>query len=352
MTSASIALTPGGAARLLYADWWKVYRYHGSRSAWTCLRGSRNLARTATRSTAAGVQFLTFSVVPRLTSLWLASLHRAFGADCPQVTIGDCSGALDRHLAPSPSVTILPLLNQHHGEKLDLLVERACSGQLLVVCDDDIFWLDREPLDWALAQLQHDERLAVVGVVPKAKVSSVLQGKVELPMGSLMVLRRDLWLREGLSFRVRDPEPGDAARWIYDTGEYAQVELGRRGYRVALGGTEQRRHLVAFEAISSWALKVQKRRGRIAPAIANVPLRQEKLLRVVAVARGLAEIVRATCPEVSADLVPAPLLDRAEAIGQRHLGAERDAAIRHEAAEELARVRPALLAADLPARLR
>lgn len=320
--------------RLLFADWRKVYRYHSIGAAAACLLGSRRLRRLPVRldSVLDSTEVVTFSVVPRLTSLWLATAEAALAGSSPRFLIGDCSGALRRFLKPVGSnVEIIPMLNQHHGEKLDLFLYRICRSELVVICDDDILWLGPEPLVWAREQLERDDGLAVVGVLPKATTSSVLKGKVEHPMGSLLVLRRSIWMREGLSFRVRNPDPAEGFRWIYDTGEYAQVELLRRGYRVLLGGPDVRGQLVDFEALSSWTMKMQKRSGDISDSLENIPLRQEKAWRVVLAARGLAELVRERCDQcVSPHLVSPALLDRSEEICRRLLSPVRADEIQRE----------------------
>ncbi len=117
-----------------------------------------------------------------------------------------------------------------------------------MIADDDAFWLDAEPLTWALAQIEADPRVAVVSLKPRREVSGAMtQANITEPMGShCLVIRPELWRCEGLSFAVAPPPGIDD--WFYDTGDLANRELLRRGYRVVIAPRELERHFVAFDA--------------------------------------------------------------------------------------------------------
>ena len=87
-----------------------------------------------------------------------------------------------------------------HGEKLDLFLQKVCSSKFILICDDDIFWLDQSPIAWALDKLKEDPKTVVVSLMPRGHSSELMQEKVGRPMGSYcLVINRELWLKENLS---------------------------------------------------------------------------------------------------------------------------------------------------------
>lgn len=333
--------------RLLRDDWRKNYRYHGGwRALARCWRGDARLRRGhagAEPAAAPRLDVTVFSVVPEMSALWAAAFERVAAVRPRRVLLGDCSGGLGHGTGDT---TIVPLLNRHHGEKLDLFFDRLCRAEVVLVTDDDIFWLDDEPLAWALERLAAEPDVAVVALRPKEVLSSVLRGKVERAMGSVLFIRREIWTREELAFRTVHPPHTDDMKWHYDTGEHAQVELERRGYRVLFGPEELRRHLVDFEGVSSWTLKMQKYDGDLRPAVAGVPVRQEKALQTVFVLRGLAEILAGLGLGERSRIVPAAILDRAQGVCEELLGPARAAELRREIEASIGRLRERLAAFD------
>jgi hypothetical protein len=231
-----------------------------------------------------------------------------------QTLIGDCSGGFPGDLN-LPGVRVFPLLNHPHGIKLDLFIQRICCAPYVVVTDDDVFWMSEKPLRWALAEFEADERVAVVSLMPRDTASSVLEGKVPQPMGSFcLVIRRDLWIKEGLSFRIVQPPASEGYGWFYDTADFANVELLKRGYRVVIAPPELRRELCCLEAISTWTLKIQQRHGDLRRSIGDVELRRAKALRAILTLKGLDRILKTFLPEIGAgEIVKGPYLDRAQA---------------------------------------
>src|SRR5436190_3701641 len=109
--------------RLIRAEWSKNYAHHGGIVAvGNALRGPRRVRRgDYADSTPRSVEVVTFSVVPGMTALWARLINDAIPVEGLRVLIGDCTGggvwgALDRE------VTVIPLLNYQHGEKLDLFM--------------------------------------------------------------------------------------------------------------------------------------------------------------------------------------------------------------------------------------
>ncbi|MCB1034673.1 MAG: hypothetical protein KDD47_12650, partial [Acidobacteria bacterium] len=246
-------------------NWKKNHRHQGGLGALLrCFTGQRTLeARRPSGIKPTGpLEVLTFSVVPWLTALWGRSLGQALDGRSYRLLIGDASGGFRgpwRSQLEEAPVEVLPCLNHHHGEKLDLFFGKVCRGDLVLVCDDDVFWRSGNPLDWALERFREEDSLAAISLAPRPLVSSVLQGKLDEPMGSsCLVLRRSIWLREGLSFQMAPaPEPR-RADWFYDTCDLAHLELVDRGYGVRVAPPEIRSELVPLEAISAWILKAQK----------------------------------------------------------------------------------------------
>ncbi len=332
--------------RLISADWRKVYRHNGGLAAMAaCIAGTRKLqgADGTHRGTPLPrVDCVTFSVVPKLTALWSTLIGRAIDSRPLEVSIGDCSGTLEKYLPADGVLKNYPLLNYHHGEKLDLFVQKVCRADYVVVTDDDIFWLDAVPWQWALAQFDRDSKVAVVSLLPFRHMPEILKDKVPLPMGSCFVIRRSIWLDEALSFRV-DTSPLREGKWIYDTGAKAQVQLLERGYRIAYAPDEIQQRLIGFEGMSSWALKIQKHGGNI---LANISVegRTGKALQTIQALRGLSALFARVFPDQpDANLVRADFLQIAEQACLGKLAAGEADQIGMDVTAKLRRLESALL---------
>jgi hypothetical protein len=209
---------------------------------------------------------------------------------------------------------VIPLLNYQHGHKIDLFLKRVCNTEYVVVSDDDVFWLDDVPWNWAMGQFEEDPNLVVVSLLPRNRLSSVLKGRLDQAMGShCLILRSKTWAREALSFKVVYPLPDAGYDWFYDTGDYANIELLKRGYKIAIAPPEVQGHLVAFDGVSSWSLKIQERSGKIMENLVHTSLRQEKALRVILTLKGMASLIAKYCPHARwPEPVPEDLLIQAE----------------------------------------
>jgi hypothetical protein len=87
-------------------------------------------------------------------------------------------------------------------------------------------------------------------------------------MGSYcLLIRREIWLKEKLSFRtVHQPSINPKSyRAEYDTADFANVELIRRGYRVLIAPLDLRSHLYICHGISGTLLEAQSYSGRNFP---------------------------------------------------------------------------------------
>ncbi len=274
-----------------------------------------------------------------MTALWARLAGRASSGVGAEILIGDCSGGLGaphRRLAGS-SLRVIPCLNAHHGKKIDLFLSRVCRAPYVVIADDDVFWLGREPLAWALAELEADPLTAAVSLWPRRKPSQVMRLEgIEQPMGShCLMIRRALWRREGFSFAVAPPPPG-AGGWFYDTADLANREILERGYRIATAAPETRRHLAAFDGVSSWILKLQGHSPeRLLATMAEFPVRQKKAWQASLVARRLPLLVAEITGAFSTpEIVSAQRLDAAERV-LADLMPDRDRAAARQEVEEI-----------------
>lgn len=307
---------PRYTAELLRQNWRKNYRHRGGVVAMArCLLGHWRLLRQTPPHTTEQetVDCVTCSVIPHLTGLWAKFMHRAVPAGAARIWIGDCSGGFRPEHALGAPVNIFGLLNFEHGRKVDHLLQHACRSEFVIISDDDVFWLDETPWRWARAQFDRDPMTAVVSLMPRERFTWEIDGQKHQPMGSYcLVIRREIWLKEGISLKgVALPSPNTQSyQGYYDTGDYANVELIKRGYRVMVAPAEVRSHLAIFKNISSSLLNVQKD----PPQKERVRRNATMLVTACCLARGLSALIEGLNPAGGAvDVVPPELLAKAEA---------------------------------------
>ena len=248
-------------------NWRSNYRYHGGILAvLKCLLGGRKLKRLARQvQPHNGIDVFTFSIVPALTQISMQSLtHNGLSHIDHRVYIGDCSGGIRNNSIDNPRITVIPYLNEGHGQKLDHFVHNLAKGGFVLVWDDDIFCLDRVPIDWALDLFSQDPKIAAVSFVPRSRFKWEINGQKHQPMGSYcLMIRRSIWEQQGLSFQqVYQPSGNpNSFRGQYDTADYANVQLIKRGYKVIIAPDEIRAHLIAYKGVSGVALRVQRHAG-------------------------------------------------------------------------------------------
>jgi hypothetical protein len=249
----------------LFKNNWKGnYRYHGGwMSAIKCFWGMlESLDRPIhPNSFRDQLDILTFSIVPSLTLVWLAVVRKIHLQLRVKIFIGDCSGGIrTKNKDFLGDVNILPLQNEAHGQKLDYFFARVCQAEYVLVCDDDIFFLDASPLEWGLLQMQADPNLAVVSFVPRERFTWEINQQEYIPMGSYcLLIRREIWLKEELSFRtVHRPSINPKSyQGEYDTADFANVELIRRGYRILITPPDLRSHIHISKGVSGTLWEVQ-----------------------------------------------------------------------------------------------
>jgi hypothetical protein len=260
-------------------------------------------------------------------------MERALPDSDLRILIGDCSGGLVREQR-TRKTSVMPLLNFAHGEKLDLFFEKLCGAEYVVVCDDDVFWLDDRALKWALERFAEDPKLAVVSLRPRAAGWPPVAKRTNgVPMGSYcLVIRRELWIREKLSFQIVDDVEFAKEGFYFDTADFANVQLLESGYSVLIAPEEIRSSLISFDGTSCWALRIQQHRGEIKSQVAEKPALQVKVYLSILVLREMAALAKdLTGNGGETDLVPRESLDTA----QRILEGLMEKPAKHQAQEEV-----------------
>lgn len=305
-------------AKLVRENWRKNYRHHGGvHAVGRCGLGVWRLLRTKALPEGAagdGVDCVTFSVVPNLTALWAKLMARAIPGQKARIWIGDCSGGFSNSHRFGGPMQVTPILNYLQGLKLDWFFERFIRSEFFVVSDDDVFWLNEKPWLWAMDQFSRNPSTAVVSLVPRLRFEWELSGRKYQPMGSYcLVVRRDVWLKEGLSFQaVPKPSPSTGSyAGLYDTCDFANVALLQRGYRIAIAPPEVRDDLAVFKGISSAILRIQKEPPEgYAKAYAKGP---KQIVETCLVAKQLRTIIaRLASDRHVPDLARPELIERAE----------------------------------------
>lgn len=241
------------------------YRFHGGLLAtWRCFLGtlisyfpSFSFPETFPNQ----IDVLTFSVVPSLTLIWLMFIKRMCLSVPLKVYIGDCSGGIKPKVKKSyERLDIIPYINDAHGQKLDLFIKRYCRAEYVLVSDDDVFFLSDTPLAWGLVEMQADPNLAVVSFVPRERFTWQINGEEHIPMGSYcLLIRLSIWRRENLSFRtVHEPSINpNSYQGEYDTADFANIALIRKGYRVMVAPPEICADLHVRKGLSGTLWEVQ-----------------------------------------------------------------------------------------------
>jgi hypothetical protein len=198
-------------------------------------------------------------------------------------------------------------------------MQKVCQAEYVVVSDDDVFWLDNVPWDWVMASFEANSRLAIVSLVPRERFTWNINEESHQPMGSYcLVIRRAIWLRENLSFeQVAKASPNPKSyQGQYDTADFANLELLRRGYDVTVAPPEIRSHLAVFKGLSSGLVRIQKD-----PADGFVDQFDEPgtLLYVTYAAQGLSKIAARLWPGCQPHLVSPSLLNKTREVLEPHL---------------------------------
>ena len=268
-----------GSINSVLSNWNRNYKHQdGLSSLIKCILGTFFFYNARKKNPRKKIEILTFSVIPGLTYFWFKCLRSTKNFVNTSVTIGDCSGGLkinDREI----NLNLYPILNLEHGFKLDLFFRKICNADYVVVSDDDIFFQDSEPLDWAINQFNKNNNLAVVSLYPRHDKVSWLKD-LDFVMGSYcLVIRTEIWLKERLSFQQVKPEDWRKVGHFFDTADFANYLLIEKGYDVGCIPSNLKDKLVSFTSLSLWGLRIQETRGYINKAVRARPNEYEKAYR-------------------------------------------------------------------------
>ena len=109
-------------------------------------------------------------------------------------------------------------------------------------------------------------------------------------MGSYcLVIRRKIWIEQGLSFQMYKPKNWQAVGNYFDTADYANLQLIDSGYEVLIAPTNIREKLVCFTSISLWGLRIQETMGNISQIIRPRPNEYDKAYRTAITLKKLNE---------------------------------------------------------------
>lgn len=316
----------------LRSEWRAVYRHQGLPALTRCLRGTAQLSRSLPVGDVAAnsLDCLSCTVIPEIGSLWSFFLTQAQAGQPHNLTLADSSGNFDR--AAVPGAQAVDLFNFNHGTKLDLLVRNACQAEFVLICDDDIFWLDSSPLAWALEQFSQDEKLAVVSFHPRPHKIPQLRDQVDEPMGSYCILvRRRIWLEQGLSFKFYKSPDWKSIGNYFDTADFANLLLVQRHFHVLIAPPEMRERLVPFYGTSMWGLKILACRGEVTQVVnPNRPDEYKKAYRTALALLGFQQLLAELGSSQKA-LIQPEYLERTIEVAQVHL----DAQVRAEVEQDI-----------------
>ena len=237
------------------------------------------------------IEILTFSILPSITLHWLNILTKIFPSKNIKYTVGDCSGSF-RGRRYYPDLRHVPFINLEHGVKIDIFIRKVCNSEFILICDDDIFLIDRSPIDWALDKLKSNKKLAAVSLFPRPEYKKRLNDYFKLYdginlrkdisrlMGSYcIIIRRDIWIRENLYFQQVKPENWKDVGNFFDTADYSNLKLIELGYKIEFAPKSLQNKLIFFSSLSLWGIKIQSTLGNIHEAIKPRPGEYEKLIK-------------------------------------------------------------------------
>lgn len=287
------------------------YRHQGLPALMRCMVGTQKiLSGKPIPGQSAGVDVLSFTILPEVIALWERSVSLSLGELRKQIIIGDGSG--NYCPAGDRQSVVLPIYNFNHGTKLDTFVSQVCTSDFVLISDDDIFWTDAAPVEWALDCFEQDPMLAVVSFHPRPHLIPQLSGAVSEAMGAYAILiRRDIWLNENLSFRIYKPDNWKQIGNYFDVADYANLLLVQRGYHVISAPEELRQTLIPFYGTSMWALKILVSKGDINQVVyAYRPDEHKKAYRTALALLGFRELLSQLGMKEVRPLVPADYLHR------------------------------------------
>ena len=154
--------------------------------------------------------------------------------------------------------------NVEHGKKIDHCVRETVKTDLLFLTDDDSFILNPQAEPLGAEMLLKGDSRAAFSFKPRGWWELEIDGNRFPVMGSYsLMFKPEIIRREKLTFCSRptkDPRIRNGGGY-YDTGDYANEQLLRRGYEVIVPDPEVRRTMVqSYSAVSSGFVTFTRRR--------------------------------------------------------------------------------------------
>lgn len=198
----------------------------------------------------------TMNILPPMVSVWHYFARKALG-DSVDIVIFDCSGTLQS--SAFPGCRVQRFLNPRAAQKCDVFLQRIARNRKIAwMCDDDVFILERKALTIVEREMQVPNT-AAVSFESRNWWHFTIDGVSSAPLGTYcLALNRDIvWEKEHLSCACRDGNEhpshiaGKAVK-RYDTFDYANEQLLRRGYRcVSLSPEERKGCYAGFDGVSN-----------------------------------------------------------------------------------------------------
>ncbi len=194
------------------------------------------------------------NILPPMMTVWHHCARKALG-DNVDITVFDCSGKLD----PSefPGMGVQKYLNLYAATKCDEFIQSIARNRRTVwLCDDDVFFAGPKALEVMQREMAIDGT-ASVSFRPRHWWYFEIDGKQYEASASYCIAynREMFWEKEHLSLA---PRPGNThptrigkGERRYDTGDWSNEVLLRKGYRCAIvPKDESDRCIVPFTGVS------------------------------------------------------------------------------------------------------
>lgn len=198
----------------------------------------------------------TMNIMPPMMTVWYHFVQKNLG-DQVDTVIFDCSGTLQKK--DFPGARVQKFLNYYAATKTDeFLYHIARHRKLGWMCDDDMFIMSPKCIDYIENAFSNDNT-ASLSFRPREWWHFEIDGQTYEPSSSYCtVINRDIYCdKEHLTLAPRNGNH-HAVSHIgkevsrYDTFDYANEQLIRKGYNCAIVPDSERKNLYAgFSGVSS-----------------------------------------------------------------------------------------------------
>jgi len=228
-----------------FNDYRKIYKLYCFSTIFSCGAGTVKTFLGSFRKCPKEplITIITFSIFPELTQLWYYFMEKTITVlnregFTAKILIVDCSGKLNP--IKFPSAVVEKYINDTHPRKLDFFFKRYIKSKLVFVSDDDCFVLDSSVTVEAIRNMINDGKIAVHSFFPRPDWWLTVAEKNYRPMGSYcLIINRAIIMQEKQLFKSPDIINPYNNR-MYDTADYMNEQLLKRGYKVNLPDQQKR----------------------------------------------------------------------------------------------------------------